>query len=140
MNSNLSTRLDKTERELHSVTESAEKYAVMLQKTKLGSETPRPDWISIFETVLPQIIEHKIPGIVVTGTSMKDGDYRGSTCDKVQVLCELLCRMLPSEYLPPLKPEISSLQFFEPLGMGRSVTFGVCVCNAVSECWCPKPP
>ena len=37
-----------------------------------------------------------VPGLVIRNTKMKDAEYRGSTRDRVQILAELLARMMPS--------------------------------------------
>jgi len=118
-NDELGDRQKTLMRDLDSVTQSAEKYALMLQKTKVASETPRPDWNQIFETCIPHIVDTKIPGLVAS-TGIKDADYRGSTRDRIVLLCELLARMLPSEHLA-VRPEVSNVQFFDPLGMGHDV-------------------
>ena len=118
-NESLAERQKSLIQDLDSVTESAEKYALMLQKSKVASETPRPDWNQIFETCIPHIVDTKIPGLVAS-TGIKDADYRGATRDRILILCELLARILPSEQLA-VKPETSTLQFFDPLGMGPEV-------------------
>ena len=61
-NAELSQRQASLSKDLASVTHSAEKFSLMLQKTKVPSETPRPDWSYIFETCVPHVLEHKIPG------------------------------------------------------------------------------
>ena len=118
-NQNLNTRQQSLVQTLESVTQSAEKFALMVQKTKQPDETPRPDWNYILEACVPQVIEQKIPGLVTT-TTVKDADYRGSTRDRILILCELLGRMMPSEHVG-VKPESSNAQYFDPLGMGAEV-------------------
>eukprot|EP00960_Hanusia_phi_P069430 767090-Hanusia_phi.AAC.1 len=107
------------EEEVRRVTDLAQKYLNLYEGLRDRNQTPRPDWDGIYERVCPQLSQLQMVSLTYT-LPAHEAVYKGSTADRVQLISELLARLLPSEHLAA-QPEVTKSKFFEPRGAGRQV-------------------